>query len=348
MTRIENVFNSNSLIRDYGNVEREIEACRTSAALFDFSFMTFIIIEGEKSIEAISSFSSRSISNMNDGQIRYSLYCNKDGYIVSDITIWRIKQDKYIIMSGRAQDYNDFKKLNESFNNRDFNIEQKHLTALSVQGPHCLRNLVHLIDQKSIVNLKYFHFSTITLFDEKCYVGRLGYTGERGFELVFPEHIYKKVWNKLITKINPAGFCAIDCLRIEAGFLLFCNEFSINVTPNDAGLQSFSKYVDSKKTFELICFTIKSQTNQESIIKIIKQYFAKQNHLHITSLIYSKRANGFLGLGYLKNDAYLTDNIHRLEEDNYYDFKVTPKPFYNPLKTKPLGHWNNLLLPVYE
>ena len=70
---------------------------------------------------------------------------------------------------------------------------------------------------------------------------RQGYTGELGYEIwCHPKHA-PEVWDKLIVAgkddgLIPAGFAALDKLRIEAGLILFGNEFDGQQDPFEAGI----------------------------------------------------------------------------------------------------------------
>ena len=69
-----------------------------------------------------------------------------------------------------------------------------------------------------------------------CVIGRLGYSGEPGFEIIVDVELQAQLWNELSGRARPAGFAATDILRIEAGLVLFANEFVVPVTPSEAGL----------------------------------------------------------------------------------------------------------------
>ncbi len=72
-------------------------------------------------------------------------------------------------------------------------------------------------------------------------VSRTGYTGELGYEVwCHPKHA-PEVWDKLMEAgkddgLIPAGFAALDKLRIEAGLILFGAEFDGEQDPFEAGI----------------------------------------------------------------------------------------------------------------
>ena len=98
--------------------------------------------------------------------------------------------------------------------------------------------------QPSIDELGWFRF-TICRVEElqgiPLIVSRTGYTGELGYEVwCHPKHA-PEVWDKLMEAgkehgIIPAGFAALDKLRIEAGLILFGAEFDGQQDPFEAGI----------------------------------------------------------------------------------------------------------------
>ena len=81
-------------------------------------------------------------------------------------------------------------------------------------------------------------------------VSRTGYTGELGFEIWCHPSNATTVWDKIMEAgkdegLIPAGFAALDLLRIEAGLILFGNEFDGQQDPFEAGI-GFSVPLKSK------------------------------------------------------------------------------------------------------
>ena len=81
-------------------------------------------------------------------------------------------------------------------------------------------------------------------------VSRTGYTGELGFEIWCHPSNATTVWDKVMDAgkdegLIPAGFAALDLLRIEAGLILFGNEFDGQQDPFEAGI-GFSVPLKSK------------------------------------------------------------------------------------------------------
>ena len=114
-------------------------------------------------------------------------------------------------------------------------------------------------------------------------VSRTGYTGELGYEIWCHPSDAPKVWDVVMEEgkddgLIPAGFGALDLLRIEAGLILFGNEFDGQVDPFEAG----------------VGFTVPLKTKNEDFIgkdALIKRKENPQKKLVGLELIGKEKAN---------------------------------------------------------
>ena len=114
-------------------------------------------------------------------------------------------------------------------------------------------------------------------------VSRTGYTGELGYEIWCHPSDATKVWDEVMVAgkdedLIPAGFAALDLLRIEAGLILFGNEFDGQVDPFEAG----------------VGFTVPLKTKTEDFIgkeSLIKRKENPQRKLVGLELISKEKAN---------------------------------------------------------
>jgi len=73
-------------------------AVRTRAGLFDVSHMGELMLEGPDAVANIQKICTTDISLMTDGQVKYAMMCNENGGIVDDLAIYRMKEDKYMLV----------------------------------------------------------------------------------------------------------------------------------------------------------------------------------------------------------------------------------------------------------
>jgi len=79
-----------------------------------------------------------------------------------------------------------------------------------------------------------------------CIVGRLGFTGLDGVEILCAPEASSRLWRLLAQRSRPAGFIAADILRLKAGLPLFSQEFAPPVTAADIGLSRIWKPDENK------------------------------------------------------------------------------------------------------
>jgi glycine cleavage system aminomethyltransferase T len=212
--------------------------------------------------------------------------------------------------------------------------------VFAVQGPDTLSVLRQLGNVNSLASLSYFHFAQAELADTACTVGRLGYTGEAGFEIILPRAEAPRVWDELSRHTRPAGFIAADMLRIEAGFVSFDNEFRLPVSPGEAGLAQFHAEQNTRKMpLKLISF--RAETDQLSLPWVAKDAPERPTQpgvIAVTSACRSIVASGVLGLGFVA--ASTADNM-ALEDPSrgFRNIRRTQLPFYDTSKRRPRLPW---------
>ncbi len=336
---MQTVYEIPSLITDFGDPERELNACRTDCALFDFSFVQRARVKGREAKTIVEAFATRNLDSMPIGKIRYALRLGENETLVSDLTIWKISDEHFEVMSGHPQDIRDLQTQGGACV-QDLTDES---AIFAVQGPHALERLAPrcgTADQ--LAELSYFEHINCTVGGTSCRVGRLGYTGEAGFELVCSRANAAQLWACLTENIQPAGFIAADVLRIEAGFPLFWNDFALPVTAQEAGLSAFSRSnsTSSAATLRRICFSANSATRPilwrpEST----PDRPAKPGEVAVTSACYSTRAERVLGLGYVLASSVETETEMFDLGGQFHDIRTQSLPFYDFAKARPRAAW---------
>ena len=211
-----------------------------------------------------------------------------------------------------------------------------------MQGPGSLQALAELTDAGAIAKLGYFTFAPIGIGDVHCLVGRLGYTGEPGFEILLPRPAAPELWELLARRARPAGFAAADMLRIEAGFVLFANEFRIAVTAREAGLERFAGLCVAAKAPEITLVCFRADTRQKPVLWRPGAPAVRptgSGMITVTSACHSLQAGGTLGLGYaLRSDLAAGVPLHD-PTGAFADIRLAPLPFFDRLKRQPRASW---------
>lgn len=315
-----------ALVRDYGDIDAEVAACRTNAALFDFSFMSRGVVSGPGAFAAVQSLTPRPLTALYPGRILYALRVDAGGLARADLTVWQTGPDSFEAFSGRRED------IAALPGGRDCSADT---CILAVQGPRSLAALARCCDPVPLAALDYFEHAATRIAGIDCRVGRLGYTGERGFEIVAPAAAKAELWRALSAYARCAGFAAADVLRIEAGFALFANDFRPGVTPAEAGLPRFAA-AGAPPRVEFTGFTARSAERPILFAPAPNLSLPmKEGEIVVTSAAWS--AGRVIGLGFIRAGAAgeaFTDPTGR-----FTDLRRARVPFVDPQKRRVRGGW---------
>lgn len=325
-------------IDDFGDAAAEAKACRSNCALFDFSFLECARLEGIGARGAIEAFTGRSLAALDVGEIYYALRVEPAGNVVADLTVWRTGAISYEVMSGRRDDVTDL--LDRAGPGVAVTDITADIATFALQGPSSLDALRPIGDTTAIEPLGYFRFGRAQLNGISCRIGRLGYTGEAGFEIILPRACARELWQTLAAHAMPAGFIAADMLRIEAGYVLFSNEFRLFVSPQEAGIGKFHRSADLRAPrIALISFCADAAALPLpwAPIRGLKRP-GSPGEIVVTSACESIVAGGILGLGYVDADTEIGASFYD-PSGTFRNIRRTPLPFYDPTKRRPRQPW---------
>ncbi len=328
-----------SLTSDFGDPDAEKRACREDCALFDFSFVQRARVSGPRAADLVMQFANRSIDDMAPGKIRYALRLNEDGTVVSDLTVWKISDEQFEIMSGHLPDIADLCALGGG----DVTALSNDTAIFAVQGPNALLRLFSVCaEPEALARLAYFEHGAVSIAEVRCRVGRLGYTGEPGFELICSKADATHLWSMLASRCVPAGFIAADTLRIEAGFPLFWNDFALPVTPAEVGLAHFSSRCGTEpdQPLKRICFSAVSRdTPKMWRFETPPVRPTRPGEVAVTSACQSQLAKGVVGLGYVLASTSFGATQLFDPAGQFTGMRPQPLPLYDTQKTRPRSPW---------
>ncbi len=230
------VFAGWKLPLTYSSTTREVRAVREEAGLFDVSHMGRLLVEGENAGEKLQYLTTNNLNRLKVGKVQYNLLTNERGGVKDDITLYMLSEDRYMICCNAANKEKVISWLSQY-------VKVRELTELPVQialqGKKSEEILSRYFDVKGM------KFYTFRSFGE-IIISRTGYTGEKGYEIYAPEREGRELFEALAREVQPCGLGARDVLRIEAGYPLYGNELSEEITPLEANLDRF---VDLSKDF---------------------------------------------------------------------------------------------------
>ena len=206
----------------YYDTALEYFCCRNSCAVFDITPMTKHLITGPDALPFLNRLVTRDVSKLKPGRVGYSVWCNDEGRVIDDGTIFHLREGVYRLCSQEPQ----IDWLMTSALGFDVQIhEDTHeVAALAVQGPTSCSVLRKMgldgIEMLKPFGLNYYRFEGAELM-----VSRTGYTGDLGYELWIEPSRAEALWDSLFEagqnyNISPMGGNALEMVRIEAGFIL--------------------------------------------------------------------------------------------------------------------------------
>ena len=235
-------------------------AVRRNAGLFDVSHMGEILVEGLGSGTYLNELLTNGIHCLEVGQVMYSPMCLPDGGTVDDLIVYRLAEERYLVVVNASNTEKDYLWMAEGapcapapdtsgVRRPTIRNVSEEYAQLAFQGPKAEAYLQQLTDT-DLSGIKFFRFRDgVTVAGKRALVSRTGYTGEDGFELYLAPGDAPAVWNAIMERFSaqgvlPCGLGARDTLRFEAKLPLYGNELSDSISPLEAGL---SYFVDFEK-----------------------------------------------------------------------------------------------------
>lgn len=225
----------------YSTIVEEHHAVRRSVGLFDVSHMGRILFSGPDACRWLDHVVTNDVSKLAVGQVRYALVTNADGHVLDDVLVYRLPTTYLLVVnaSNQTKILNWMLQHQAGFNASYENLATSH-GMVALQGPRSI-DVMRAIGAESSLALKYYSAHEVELYGQRAIVSRTGYTGEDGFEVIFPtEHIVEFA-NQLMTAgvafgVVPAGLGCRDTLRLEAAMPLYGHELTEDIDPLSAGL----------------------------------------------------------------------------------------------------------------
>jgi len=235
-------------------IAAEHVATRERAALFDESSFAKIDVWG---VDACA-FLQRICANDVDrraGTIVYTQLLNARGGIECDVTVTRLGTDRFRIITGTAFGTHDLVWITKQLGPAD-DVQIRDVTGslacFGLWGPSA-RTILEQVTSGDVSDaaFPYMTAQQIVAGDVPCLAARVTYVGELGWELYPRVELARSLWDELTAAgegygLMPAGYRAIDSLRLEKGYRAWGSDITPEDTPLEAGL-GFA--VDMRKDF---------------------------------------------------------------------------------------------------
>ncbi len=191
----ENEWDSRHVPYDVANAEHL--AMSDSVGMINLSHFPIMDIKGPDAERMLEYLSVAKVGgNTPEGKVIYTNFLDEDGGVHADLTISRIGNDSYRVVTGGADGNRDWITLrnhrDDNGLNADINIRTHDIATLGLWGPKAVEALGNFIDPNEI-DIKNFPFVsaknlTLSLPNGKkvdVWAARISYVGESGWEIYF-------------------------------------------------------------------------------------------------------------------------------------------------------------------
>ncbi|MGE0007626.1 MAG: FAD-dependent oxidoreductase [Parvibaculaceae bacterium] len=338
-------------------VGEEHRAVRERAGVFDQSSFAKYELRGKDAAEALSWISANDVTRP-AGRLTYTQMLNSRGGIECDLTVARLGEDHFYIVTGTGFRTHDLAWIRDHIRSGlDARIEDvtEGWGTLSVMGPSA-RTVIASITRADMSNtaFPFGHVREIEVAGHALRALRVTYVGELGWELHMPIGATGDVFDALMQAgapigIAPAGYRALEALRLEKGY----RAWGADITPNDDPFQAGLNWaVKLRSNIDFMgrkaCETAAASplpkklagftTDDPSIVLLGRETILRNGRQvgYLTSGGFGYTIGKPIGYGYVR-DAAGVDDAHVLDGDyelvvakDVVKARVHLEPLYDP------------------
>ena len=225
-------------------VQAEQKATREAVALYDQSSFSKLWVQGPDALSFLQHMCANDIDVV-IGKMVYTALLNDRGGFESDLTVIRLAEERFMVVTGAGQTTRDLDWLQRHVT-PDMRVYINDVTAqycvLSLMGPRAAELMSRVCpDNLSPQHLAFAQTKEIDVGHAKVRAARMSYVGGPGYELYVPVEMTRHVYLALQAAgadlgLRDAGYYALDALRIERQRRAWGAEMGPDETPFEAGL----------------------------------------------------------------------------------------------------------------
>lgn len=226
----------------FGFTAGEHKAVREDIGLFDQSSFTKFLVQGKDAEKTLNRICANNIA-VPIGKMVYTQWLNMRGGIEADLTVTRVSEDAFLIVSTPATQTRDLSWLRRNIPD-DAHVFVTDMTSayavIGLMGPQS-RPLLESLSGEDLSNAA-FPFATSREMDigyARVRASRITYVGELGWELYIPTEFAVPVYDRILAArpdITHAGFHAMSGLRLEKAYRHWGHDITDEDTPLESGL----------------------------------------------------------------------------------------------------------------
>lgn len=332
----------------------EHRAVRQDVGLFDQSSFAKFLVQGRDASKVLNRICNNDVDTP-AGRIIYTQWLNERAGIEADLTVTRLGEDSYMVVTGPASQTRDLNWLRRNTPEGAHAVitdVTSSMAVISIMGPNSRRLLQTLTSED--LSGDGFPFGTsreIELGFALVRASRITYVGELGWELYVPTEFAPDLFDRIVVAGKPfalrlCGYHALNSLRIEKGYRHFGHDVTDHDTPLEAGL-GFCCAFGKRDGFigrEALLRQKEGQLQRRMLLFKFTDPSATSYHEEpiyrndvivgrTTSGMYGHTVGGNVAMGYVGHDGGVTDEW--LEEGRY-EIEVAGRRHHADASLKPL------------
>ncbi|MEP9370555.1 FAD-dependent oxidoreductase [Mesorhizobium sp. KR1-2] len=348
----------------FGPVGDEHAHVREAVGIFDQSSFAKYEMTGPDALKALDWICANDV-NKPVGRLTYTQLLNTRGGIEADLTVARLADEKFYIVTGTGFRTHDLAWIRDHIG-ADLDATLTDVTedfgTLSLMGPHA-RNVLSAVTDVDVSNaaFPFGHVREISIAGHKVRALRVTYVGELGWELHVPIEATGEIFDALMAAgdpwgIRPVGYRALESLRLEKGYRAWGSDITPNDTPQEAGLgwavklKKNTDFLGRRALEELNGATPKKRfagftVNDPDIVLVGRETILRDGEPvgYLTSGGYGYTVGRPVGYGYVRNADGVSDDFLASGE---YELvvamertkaKIHLEPLYDPANAKVKG-----------
>ncbi len=225
-------------------VGKESRLVRQSVGLFDQSSFAKYEVSGPGAVAALNWICANTVDKP-VGRLTYTQMLNSRGGIECDLTVARLAEDRFYIVTGTGFRTHDFSWIKDHLpvgGGATLTDVTEQFGTLSLMGPRA-RDVLTAVTTADVSNaaFPFGHVRTIPIAGTEVRALRVTYVGELGWELHIPLDKTGDVFDALMEAgkpygLQPVGYRALEALRLEKSYRAWGADITPNDTPFEAGL----------------------------------------------------------------------------------------------------------------
>ncbi|MCO5160565.1 MAG: FAD-dependent oxidoreductase [Mesorhizobium sp.] len=314
----------------FGPVGDEHRLVREKVGIFDQSSFAKYELAGADAQKALDWICANDVSKP-VGRLTYTQLLNSRGGIEADLTVARLAEDRFYIVTGTGFRTHDLSWIEDhigaGLDARLTDVTERFGT-LSLMGPRA-RDVLAAVTDADVSNtaFPFGHVREIAIAGAIVRALRVTYVGELGWELHVPIGATGEVFDALMAAgephgIRPVGYRTLESLRLEKGYRAWGSDITPNDTPFEAGLGwavKLRKNTDfnGRRALEavagqplkkrLACFTV----DDPAVVLLGRETILRDGQPvgYLTSGGYGYTVGKNIGYGYVRNADGVSDEF---------------------------------------